>query len=333
VIGCTFTFIVRAQPAPASVDPHATLISAYLDGKWEDAEQMLKSKDLAGIVDPKQKADVAYVRQTLAESRPPWWKTCKAGNHVTFKPVVWGRTIDAVYEPGAKPNMKLRVSNLSTIVTLTWPAAEMDDPTPYEHGFTKGDTCNLNVWASLGAADAYSIVPISAQAQMDESGKLLVGLFGAFRGNLTGAYFGTPQARRWCVWLDLGAVGDTSDKAKEAWPRRAVASAFLAEVLSHKDKYPSIKLPDLPADGATEAKLAAGLKPWVEKHAWTFAEDRALRDTFKALSVANSKDVWRTGLVKLANGQTVALDGEKDSEFQAKRDAWVSGAVEKARGK
>jgi hypothetical protein len=328
---------VLAQPAaPAtssSTDPHAALLTAYTGGKWDDIDQMLstKSKELSALTDPKQKADVSYVRQAVAECRPTWWKACKAGKRTTFKPVVWGRSMDAVYEPGAKVNVQMRVSNLATTATLTWPAEEMDDPTPHEHGFTKGETCDLNIWASLGTVDAYSMVPLSAQAQMDEAGKLVVGLYGAFRGNLTGAYYGTPRARRWCVWLDLAKYAQKEAGEKDAMPRRAVASAFLAEVLAHPEKYPSIHPPEPVAAGATEAQVAAALAPWVEKHAWTFAEDRALRDVFKALSTANSKDVWRTGIVKLASGQTVALDREKDAELQAKRDAWVGVALGKAR--
>ena len=61
--------------------------------------------------------------------------------------------------------------------------------------------------------------------------------------------------------------------------------------------------------------------------------DRALRDAFKALGTTNPKDEWKLGIVKLANGQTVSLEPDKDAPLQAKRDAWVSAALIKARGK
>jgi len=77
---CTLTRVAAAADAPASSDLYGTLVTAYLDGKWEEADQTLstKSKELAALTDPKQKADVAYLRQAVAEGRPPWWKTCKA---------------------------------------------------------------------------------------------------------------------------------------------------------------------------------------------------------------------------------------------------------------
>jgi len=135
------------------------------------------------------------------------------------------------------------------------------------------------------------------------------------------------------LYLDLGAYGDKSGNAKDVMVRRAVASAFMAELLAHPDKYPSIHLPDsLPAESAEE-QLATALKPWIEKHGLTLAEDRALRDAFKAFGALNARDVWRTAVVKLANGQSVSLEPEKDAPLQAKRDAWVSAAFGKAHGK
>src|SRR6266550_1079255 len=195
---CALTRVAGAADAPAASDLYGSLVSAYLDGKWDEAEQMLaaKSKELGALTDAKQKADVTYIRQAVAEGRPPWWKQCKAGQHATFKPVIWGRSIDAIYEPGTRQGLQMHFTNLTTTATVTWPAAEMDDPTPAEHGFSKGDLCNLNVWASLGTADGYSIVSVRAQAEANDAGRLLIGLFTAFRGNVTGAYYGTPRARR-----------------------------------------------------------------------------------------------------------------------------------------
>ena len=324
-----------AADAPALSELHTALVAAYLDGKWVEAETMLtgKSKELAALTDAKEKANVTYIRQAMAECRPAWWKTCKAGQHATFQAMVWGRPTDIIYEPGAKPTMQMHLTNLKTTATIVWPAAEMDDPAIAEHGFSKGDLCDLNIWASMGTADAYSVVSVRAQAGMDEAGRLLVGLFAAFRGNLTGAYYGTPRARRWDMWLDLAAHGDQSGKAKDVMVRRAVASAFMAEVLAHPERYPSIHLPAALAADSAEEKLAAELKPAMEKHDWTLPEDRALRDAFKAMGMTNVKDVWRTGVVQLGNGQTVALDADKDADLQVKRNAWVSGAFEKARGK
>ena len=102
-------------------DIHDSLVVAYLDANWDEAEQLLtsKSKEFAALTDPTQKADVVYVRQAIAECRPAWWKSCKAGKHAAFKALVWGRTLDVVYEPGTKFNTQMRVTNLSTTATIT----------------------------------------------------------------------------------------------------------------------------------------------------------------------------------------------------------------------
>src|SRR5256885_16629647 len=100
----------------------------------------------------------------------------------------------------------------------------MTAPAPAEQGFSKGALCNLNVWASLGTADGYSIVSVRAQAEANDAGRLLIGLFTAFRGNVTGAYYGPPRARRWDMFLDLGAFPDKPGNGKEVRVRAALGA-------------------------------------------------------------------------------------------------------------
>lgn len=105
--------------------------------------------------------------------------------------------------------------------------------------------------------------------------------------------------------------------------RRAVGSMFLAEVVAHPAKYPSISLPQTLPDEKIEENLCIALKNHIEKHPWTFAEDKSLREQIKAFELLNHKELIQTGKVKLPNGLFVALDPAADDANQTARDNWL----------
>jgi len=104
--------------------------------------------------------------------------------------------------------------------------------------------------------------------------------------------------------------------------RKAMAAAFMVEVLGNAKKYPSIKLPSSLDPDNAEEKLALAMQKGIEKTPWTLAEDRSLREAVKAFATSNEAVMKTGGLIKLANGLTVQLDPEADVALRPKRDAW-----------
>ena len=135
-----------------------------------------------------------------------------------------------------------------------------------------------------------------------------------------------PRARRWGLWLDLASWEKKYEQMRD---RRTVGAMFVAEVVGHAGRYPSIRLPDTLPDQGAEEKLAGELKSWIERHGLTLAEDQSLRDALKAFAAANTVKVRQTGAVTLSNGLTIAFDPETDKKEAEERDAWAEGAFHK----
>jgi hypothetical protein len=322
-----------ARPAfavPSATRPGAgfrdQVVAEYLDGKWEQLEiDLAATRGPAGL-NPAERADVDAVRRAMAECRPPWWKVIKAGKKVNFQPVVWGHGF------AGKASVQMSYVGSASHVTLMWDAADMDNPAPAEHGFSKGELNDLAVWLNLGTAQGWGEISIGSQVNLNADARLLLTRYLAFRANVTGAYYGGPRARRWALWLDLAAWQEKYAQMEAVMSRRAVGAMFAAEVVGHPDRYPSIHLPDALPDTGAEEKLVGQLKPWIEKHGLTLPEDQALRDALKAFAAANTGNVRRSGKVILPNGLAVAMDPQPDKTEAEKRDAWLKDHLPKSKG-
>ena len=93
--------------------------------------------------------------------------------------------------------------------------------------------------------------------------------------------------------------------------------------MAHRAKYPSIQLPALADADNAEGKLALSVHDWIEKHEWTLAEDKSIREAIKAFALANQSLVRTGGLVQLPSGQQVSLDPAPDIGLRVKRDTWI----------
>jgi hypothetical protein len=181
-------------------------------------------------------------------------------------------------------------------------------------------------------AQSWGEIPIGAQVNLKDDARRMLSYYLQFRSNVAGACFGNPRARRWGLWLDLAAWEPKYAKMEGVMSRRAVGAMFAAEVVAHADHYPSIHLPDSLPDSGAEEKLANELRPWIEKHGMTLAEDQSLRDALKAFAAANTGKVRLTGMVTLPNKLMVALDPEADKKEAEKRDAWLKAHLGKPGG-
>jgi len=326
------------KPAPAEGKGDETLAaitSAYMGGNWEDLDAALaaaaKPAELKAL-SKAQRADVEYVRQTMAECRPPWWNALKTGKKATFTVNVWGRAADVTRDPDtAKSTMQVPGGNAKPKLTFGSEMNAIDNPDHAEHSYTKGDLAGVGVWSALGTAVGWSALPQrSLQGLITEKDRLRLGIYLDFRGNLTVLYYGTPTVRQWGLWLYLAAYMEKYAKMDTVNSRKAVAAMMVAEVLKAPDAYPSFPLPDALPDEGAEGKLALHfLSKLNRKNQWTLAEEKAFRAAVRNLALANEQKAFDTGRVVLPNNQAVALMAADDAALQVQRDKFVKAAFDK----
>ena len=317
--------------APKSGSFYDQLVDEYMKGKWEDLEKDLspKNKEI-GKLSGSQRADVKYMRDMLSECRPAWWKQAKENQEFNFRPIVWGRPLRASFDPQSKSSINMTLNNGQASCALKWEAGDMDNPAKAEHGFSKGDLMDMSVWQIIGEADAFATVPAQFQLSMKDAQKLQIQRFVDFNGNLAGVYYGTPMARRWGLFLFCDMYLNQYAAMTIVNSRKAVGAMFLAEVVAHRAKYPSIRIGETIPDDKIEETLCIALKNYIEKHPWTLAEDKYLREQLKAFVILNQKELMQTGNVRLPNGLLVALDPAEDEANQAARDAWLKRTFQKS---
>ncbi len=316
---------------PAEV--YSRICQEYLDGKWDALDADLRAAKNSAGLSAAQQADVAYIRQAVAECRPPWWTQAKAGKKVAIRPVVWGQPLNLTYDPAGQGGVQAHFAGNTMSLTASWPAAEMDNPDQAEHGFTKGELNNLGVWSTLGMAKVWSQTPPQSLAGLSEAGKLRLLRGQDFRGAVTGLYYGTPRARRWGEFLYLLSWLEKYAKMPTVYSRKAAGAMFLAEVLANPEKYPSLPLPKTLAGENAEEKLAECYRNRIEKSGWSVAEDRSLREALKKFAAANDLSVYKTQAVTLPNKLVVALDPDADTALRTKRDAWLKARFDEAKEK
>jgi len=318
------------EPAAAQLpEGYDQIVADYLSGNWEILEKSIAptNKSLNKLTSS-QNLDIKYIRESLAECRPPWWKLCKANQEINFRPSIWGKTMIASFDPGAKNNLNINFTNGQASMTFMWAPQDMDNPAEAEHGFSKGDLCDLGIWQLIGSAEALAIVPLQQQVNLADAAKLKLQRYMDFNGNFTGIYYATPKARRWGLWLDCAGYLNKYAALATVNSRKALGSMFLAEVVANRAKYPSIKLSETLPDDKIEENLCLALKNWIEKNPWTLAEDRRIRDEIKAFGASNQKDLLQTNRVRMPNGLMMSLDPAADGANQPARDDWLKKMLE-----
>jgi hypothetical protein len=319
------------EAAPSS-DSFQRICDDYLSGNWQDLAPALRNnKALAGL-SSEQRAELAAIRTAVSEGRPAWWQVCKAGHRGPLRPVVWGSTLDLRFDSGSKSGVQMKSAGNRISLTVSWTAADMDNPQHAEHGFSKGDLADLGLWSTLGMARCWSQFAQQVLNGLTDEGKTRFFRYQDFRGNVTALYYGTPKSRRWGEFLYLLAWNKKYADMPNVNARKAAGAMFLAEVLSEPSKYPSLPLPKSAPSEKSEEKLAEHYRSWIEKHGWTVAEDIALRKAIRAFALTNDQAVLRSQQVELPNRLNVSLDPQADVAFRADRDKWLKAQVDKALG-
>ena len=255
---------------------------------------------------------------------------CKANAKTPIHPVVWGRKLDLTYEPGPV-GLKTSYNVDHLAITVSWLAAKMDSREKGEHGFVEGDGGHFYVWYTLGTAATWTQISPQSLMNLSKKDRLALGHYQCFRSGVTGLYYSTPEARRSTMFL-FCETWKTHYAKEDAYARKASAAMFFAEVLSDPAKYPSLPLPkNIPAEKAEE-KLADLYFDWLPRHAWTVAEDIALRKAIREFAETNTdtRSPPALQLVTLPNNLKISLDPAGDEKLRPVRDAWIKKQLDKA---
>ena len=331
-VGCGTGIVAEASESDG---PYARIAAAYMAGDWDALEKELRAaKDLAGLT-PAEQADVAYVRQAMAECRPPWWNQCRAGRKTAFQTAIWGRTLSVAYEPAAQGDVAFKTNSANRSAAFSWVPADVDSTVPVEFGYLKCDVTTLRIWSGLGVAAALVDLATRAPAGLAGQDSERLNLYLEFRGNVAGLYYAGPPTRRWALHIFLRAYMAKYDGRPNQPARRAMASMIMAEFLKAPAKYPSLKILDTPETERTEEKLAQFLRDnRVNRNKpWTIPEDRAMREAVKAIAAANDREVLAGGRVALPSGLAFSMIGQEDAPLRETREAWIKAQFEKAAAK
>lgn len=303
----------------------------YMEGQFEEAVTAIKekTKELTGL-NAAQAADLATIKQGLTECYPTWWKTIKT-NHkkMVFKTAAFNHNLNCTYDPDITSSISLNLTAGQAYLTLNWPVGDIDSTEKAEHGFTKGDLANSNVWLVIGSGDAYGGVA-TAGANVEEMQKLPFARFVEFRGDVTSLYYATPRARRWVAFVGMISFEDKYKDQNTIGSRRALGAFVMTEVAGNPKKYPSLRLPLSVTGDNVEQELADHFSKLLEKGTLTLTEDKSLREAVKAFAGGNYIEAYKNSSVMLPNKLQMALDIDTDKALQAKRNAWYKQQVEKA---
>jgi hypothetical protein len=324
----------KSPTASKAEEVHAEIVRLYMDGEWEQLGKELKTATarLSGA-STAQKADVAYIRQTVAECWPAWWAQCKAGQKGPIQQTVWGQKLQAMFDPAGKGGVEVKQTGREMTMTVSWDIKTMDNPDHAEHSFTKGDLANLGVWQTMGSAKVWQTLPLQSLVNATEAEKVRLQLYFNYWGETTALYYCTPPARHWALWLYLAAFEEKYRKSPMTGSRRVAAGILLAESLAAPDQYPSLKLPTKPPADPVEDALAMHYKnQFVRKQHWTVAEDKRFRAAVKSFVTANERQVSSNGRVRLPNAHAAALHPDDDDPLKPKRAEWFQAQLKKAAG-
>jgi hypothetical protein len=318
-----------AEPAtaPVRLGLHDRIVAGYMAGQFDElmADIVTNIKEVS-LLPAAQKADVEYIRKAVGECRPAWWKVVKPGAVVRFRPIVWGQTLNATFDPDEKqPEIRMTSAGGGAAnLILRWPAQDMDDPaTVGELPFTKGENADKNLWNILGEAAGAANLSVRYQANLKEADMPVHMRYLDFRGRLASAYYTTPRARRLVIWEGISGWSHEYDKQPNRIARRTIGILFAEEVLAHPDIYTTVPRPqEPPADGA-ESKLVWELQEHIRSHDLSLAEDKAFREAVRAFATLNEVKVRATSKAMLPNGQAFSLDPDADKPLETLRDAWI----------
>ncbi len=306
------------------------LVRSYLDCDWAKLTPMLgdSRRHMRGLK-ADQRADVLYIREALAECRPPWWKYCQSTRPTQFPASIWGKRFVANFKPADKGSVSGDVDGNRIAVTLSWDPSALASqeaiwgPVGEQYGIVRCHDAEFDVWRNLGYNYLLVTVPAPALVKMHTEQEFLYNHLQDFFARMTALYYSSPRARlagliKGGLVLDAQGVAESTKRS-----HYAISVVVMNHVLEDPGKWPSFSLPLEKARKDPELTVVKYLLENLGEN-WTLAEDRALREIVGDFMRATGGHVYRTGgEVPLPNGHAIKLIRLEDTALQQRRDEWI----------
>ena len=324
----------EAEARQAAQDCYDQIVTAYLDSDWAKTDQALAGYGKHSLrMTPEQKKDIAYLRTTMPEYRPTWWKYCRSTSNTTFRAKNWGKMTTVRFVPAEKNTWQASIEHGRLTMKLSWNPKFVDNTDPMTgnlaemHGFQMRHLGEVMVWHQLGYDFMPTALPASQVTALYNGHKMLFDHLQEFYAWSTAMYHASPKARRLSMIVQLDAL---RGKSSEADKRGAIAlgALIVSEILAEPEKWPSVRFQGKAAEKDAELHAIIHIYERITTD-WTLAEDRALRDLIGTYFRKNAANVLRKkGEVPLLRrGLCVKLVEADDLEWRPKREAWIAARI------
>jgi hypothetical protein len=321
---------------------------AYMSGNWEKYDELVKtSAQMSRELDADARRDIAYMRNSVADFRPLWWKNCQSSSAITFKANIWNRQFTANYMPSQSVgHQSAGIMNGQVVALVSWRPEYVGSqktfnneemmrihgiyvPRAEEFGFSMGTMAETIAWHELG----HNYITISLTAEqlitLYREHRLLFGCLQEFYADLTALYHGYPDSRLF-TFLFRTAELEHYDEGESHCRGCAhgTGALILHRVLMDPDSWPSFHLPGKVPPSNVEINTIKYLRANVDTN-WSLEEDRNLRMFLKKWIFTHGANALRQkGRILLPSKQVMYLVYVDDREEQRKRDEWVKTRLE-----
>ena len=322
------------------------LVQSYLNNEWEALEkQALQIRRHQRFLDREQRQDIAYIKKSINDFRPKWWRKCSSSSNISFKAELWNRPLLANYMPSGALGFqavqaegtyrKNRQGQYEPVITklnviVTWKPGLVNSLTPASGKLAEiqevrlGDLGEVIVWHELGHCYITNYLPMDHVIELYSNHGMLFSHLQEFYADLTSIYHASPRARRVALMLRLDGLDRYDEGEEHDRASHAVGSLILHEILSNPDDWPSFHFPPSVPKQQVELNTIIYLYEHMDRN-WSLKEARALRELAQEfISKSGEKTLRSRGVLPLPNDLSMSLMVGQDHELQAKRDRFVA---------
>ncbi len=312
---------------------HRAVVRAYMQADWSAVETLL---DHAGrhakYFNYRQQDDVKYIRGSLEEHRPAWWKHTRSRRPVTFPATIWGKTFKANYIPSRLLGMQAvvgigRDGKLAIIVTWRPGLVGSDKPIPgtypEAHGLKEAHLAESICWHELGHNYISQGLPAGQVLTLFREHRMLFSVLQEFYADMTALHHCSPAGRKVGLMVRAKTIWQNNLRDPHVRAAHGVGAFLLARILCEPEKWPSFRLPPRLPDRDAERYAIVYMYTHLDP-GYTLAEDRAIRRLVGQFLTRYGASVLRKrGTLPLASGKTFKFIPSEDRKHQPLRDAWV----------
>lgn len=324
---------LREKKQAEAAECFQKLQAAYMNNKWDELKDLFRSSGrYLRLMDRDQQKLVLYMRKSVREFRPRWWKNTKSASNVSFRAGIWRRNFMANYMPsdmlGAQAPVGIRDGKI--LVIVSWRPTMVDNPEPAGgalakmHGVTKGDLGEVIVWHELGHNYITNFLPLKHVIILYNDHNILFHHLQEFYADMTSLYHCSPKARLTILMFRLNNLDSGDETCAHARMSYGIGSLLLSEWMQNPDDWPSVHFPaEVPENDVEKSTIMYVYENFDPN--WTVKEDKALREMTLDFIRRRGESVLRSkGVVPLHNGLEFNLIESQDREAKVKRDKWVA---------